>query len=78
MTEMGRQPWVVMGLLRTNDGVSPTVTPPMIWTTLLGFGILYLVLGIVDVYLFIRFIRQGPDFDEDPSEMDAKLPHPAT
>ncbi len=72
MTEMGRQPWVVMGLLRTNLGVSPTVTSAMVWTTLLGFGLIYLVMGIVDVYLFIYFIRKGPDLGEDPSEMDAK------
>lgn len=73
MTEMGRQPWAVMGLLKTNLGVSPTVTPAMIWTTLLGFGVIYLVLGIVDVYLFVHFIREGPDLGEDPSEMDPKM-----
>ena len=73
MTEMGRQPWAVMGLLKTNLGVSPTVTPAMIWTTLLGFGVVYLVLGIVDVYLFVHFIREGPDLGEDPSEMDPKM-----
>lgn len=78
MTEMGRQPWVVMGLLKTADGVSPTVNAPMVWTTLLGFGLGYLILGIVDVYLFVHFIRQGPDVEDDPSEMDARLPHPAT
>ena len=73
MTEMGRQPWVVYGLLKTNRGFSPTVTAGMVWATLIGFTLIYFVLGLIDVILFVRFIRQDPDLDKDPSEMDPKL-----
>ncbi|SFU30936.1 cytochrome ubiquinol oxidase subunit I [Alicyclobacillus macrosporangiidus] len=60
MTEVGRQPWVVFGLLRTADGVSPTVPPSLVWTTLLGFGVIYGVLAVIDLYLFMKVIREGP------------------
>lgn len=73
MTEMGRQPWVVYGVLKTSLGVSPTVTSGMVWSTLIGFSLIYLILGLIDVFLFVRFIRQGPDIEKDPSEMDPKL-----
>ncbi|MCL6442983.1 MAG: cytochrome ubiquinol oxidase subunit I [Alicyclobacillus sp.] len=71
MTEVGRQPWVVFGLQRTADGVSPTVSVAMVWTTLIGFTVVYGVLAAVDVFLVVKFIRQGPQEDgpdsEDPS-----------
>lgn len=72
MTEMGRQPWAVVGLLKTSDGISPTVGEPLVWMTLLGFGVIYAALSVVDVYLFVKFIRKGPDSDISPDEMDAK------
>ncbi|MCL6636953.1 MAG: cytochrome ubiquinol oxidase subunit I [Alicyclobacillus sp.] len=65
MTEVGRQPWVVFGLLRTADGVSPTVSPAMVWTTLLGFAVLYGVLAVVDIFLLIRVVRGGPEPEEE-------------
>jgi cytochrome d ubiquinol oxidase subunit I len=59
MTEMGRQPWLVSGLLKTVDGISPSVSPTMILLTLIGFLLLYGVLAVVDGTLLFKFARQG-------------------
>ncbi len=60
MTEVGRQPWTVVGLLRTEDSVSPGVTSGDVLFSLLTFSALYTILAIVMVYLFIRVIKKGP------------------
>jgi len=65
-TEVGRQPWVVQGLLRTSDGVSPVVSAGEIWTTLGLFGLIYLILFIAWLRIFLGIIRKGP---EDVAEM---------
>jgi cytochrome d ubiquinol oxidase subunit I len=59
-TEMGRQPWIVFGLMTTAAGVSPIVTNFQVWTSLIGFTLLYAILAIVEVGLIIRTVRQGP------------------
>jgi len=64
--EVGRQPWVVQGLMRTSDGVSPLVSAGEIWTTLGLFGLVYLVLFIAWLRIFVGIIRKGP---EDVAEM---------
>jgi cytochrome d ubiquinol oxidase subunit I len=61
LTEMGRQPWIVQGLLKTEQGVTPTNTPGMVLFTLLGFVVLYAILMAADVYLLTRFAKAGPD-----------------
>ena len=58
VAEMGRQPWLVMGLQKTIDGVSPNLTPGEIWFTMLGFTVLYLLLIITAIYIAFRFIRR--------------------
>lgn len=60
MTEIGRQPWAVFGLLKTESGVSPTVSAGLVLTSLLTFTAVYGVLAVVDVFLLVRTIRQGP------------------
>jgi cytochrome d ubiquinol oxidase subunit I len=59
--ELGRQPWLVYGLIRTADGGSPTVSAGNTAFTALGFSGLYLVLGLVFLYLVGREIAHGPD-----------------
>jgi cytochrome d ubiquinol oxidase subunit I len=59
VTEVGRQPWIVYGLMRTSDAVSPIATS-QVATTLIGFFLIYLLLGIADVYLLIKYARKGP------------------
>ncbi|MHC1784071.1 MAG: cytochrome ubiquinol oxidase subunit I [Anaerolineaceae bacterium] len=60
MTEMGRQPWVVFGLVRTADAVSPNLTPGMVLTTLIGFALIYGLLIAADIYLLLKYIKIGP------------------
>jgi cytochrome d ubiquinol oxidase subunit I len=59
-TEMGRQPWVVYGQLRTADGVSPSVGVGTVLTSLIVFTLLYGVLAVVEGYLLIRTVKAGP------------------
>ncbi|HSL56464.1 MAG TPA: cytochrome ubiquinol oxidase subunit I, partial [Acidimicrobiales bacterium] len=55
MTEMGRQPWVVWGVLRTEDGVSPNVGAAFVWVSMIGFTLLYGVLAGANVYLLRKY-----------------------
>ena len=59
--ELGRQPWLVYGIVRTNAGASPTVSSGNGVFTLLGFLGLYLVLGILFLFLVRREIEHGPE-----------------
>jgi len=59
--EVGRQPWVVQGLLRTSDGVSPLVSSGEVATTFGIFGLIYLVLFIGWARIFFGTIRTGPE-----------------
>jgi cytochrome d ubiquinol oxidase subunit I len=61
VTEMGRQPWIVQGLLRTQDAMSPNLSSGMILITLIGFVAIYAALMVADVYLLTRFAKAGPD-----------------
>ena len=58
LTESGRQPWVVQGLLLTRHGVSPSVTFTDVVISLVAFGFLYTALGILDAVLMIRYSRR--------------------
>ena len=65
-TEVGRQPWIVQGLLRTSDGVSPAVSAAEVWTTLGLFALVYAVLFVAWLRIFTGIIGKGP---EDVAEM---------
>jgi cytochrome d ubiquinol oxidase subunit I len=69
-TEMGRQPWTVFGLLRTQDSVSPTVTSAAVLTSLLVFTLLYGVLAVVEVFLIIRYAKAGAPAVEPPADAE--------
>jgi cytochrome d ubiquinol oxidase subunit I len=58
-TEMGRQPWIVFGLMQTQAGVSPTTSALEVLISVVGFTILYGVLAAVEVGLLLRRIRAG-------------------
>ena len=58
--ELGRQPWLVYGLFRTAEGISPLVHSGNALFTLLGFLGLYLALGLLFVLLFLEMLRRGP------------------
>jgi cytochrome bd ubiquinol oxidase subunit I len=59
-TEMGRQPWVVQGLLLTRNAVSPSVSAWEVGITLGGFTLLYGVLAAVDGWLMFRYAKSEP------------------
>ncbi|TCL67634.1 cytochrome d ubiquinol oxidase subunit I [Mariniflexile fucanivorans] len=59
--ELGRQPWLVYNLLRTSDGISPTVSSGNTLFTLLGFIGLYLLLGLLFLMLAGKIINKGPE-----------------
>jgi cytochrome d ubiquinol oxidase subunit I len=59
LTEMGRQPWIVQGLLKTDQANSPNVTATWLGISLGVFVTLYAVLGVVDFVLMRRYARPG-------------------
>jgi cytochrome d ubiquinol oxidase subunit I len=59
--EIGRQPWIVYGLMRTVDGVSPIVSAPEVLVSLVGFGVVYLVLAVLWLFLVRRAVLTGPE-----------------
>lgn len=63
VAEVGRQPWIVYGLMKTSDAVSRSISVSQVWGSLMGFTLLYGLLGVVDIYLLIKYARKGPDSD---------------
>jgi cytochrome d ubiquinol oxidase subunit I len=59
-TEMGRQPWIVYGLMKTEAGVSPTLSVFQVATSLIVFTLLYGGLAVIEVGLLIRAVKIGP------------------
>jgi len=65
VAEMGRQPWLVQGLMLTRDGVSPNVSSGSMLLTTIVFTLIYGLLAAVAVYLVHRFAKPGvPDDDQ--------------
>jgi cytochrome d ubiquinol oxidase subunit I len=62
-SELGRQPWLVYGVIRTSEGASPTVHAGETLFTTLGFAGLYFVLGVLFLGLVAREVTHGPDGD---------------
>ncbi len=61
LTETGRQPWLVVGLMKTETAVSPNVSAGMILTSLIGFTLVYGGLMVVDIYLLKKYANAGPE-----------------
>ncbi len=75
LTENGRQPWIVQGLMKTADGVSPSVSAPMVALSLGLFGAIYLALGVVWLKLMFRYARRDLTSEDDETsdaESDAE------
>jgi cytochrome bd ubiquinol oxidase subunit I len=76
-TEMGRQPWVVYGVMTTADGVSGTSLASAL-ISLIVFTLLYGVLAVVNLRLMLRYIRGGPDpLPDDHDDVSRDAPEPA-
>ncbi len=61
VAEIGRQPWIVYGLMKTSAAASPTVSAPEILFSVLMFGAVYVMLFLVFIYVLDRKIRGGPE-----------------
>jgi len=72
-TEMGRQPWIVFGLMTTRDGVSPGVSGVEVLISLIAFTAIYAALAVVEIRLIVRAAQKGPDTTEQPHEETAQL-----
>ena len=77
-TEVGRQPWIVFGLMATRTGVSPSVSTGEVVTSMVVYTLLYGVLAVVEVKLFLHYVRAGaPPYEETAatgtSDEDAEL-----
>ncbi|NUT32986.1 MAG: cytochrome ubiquinol oxidase subunit I, partial [Hamadaea sp.] len=71
-TEMGRQPWVVFGQMKTAAGVSPTVSSSEVMTSLAVFTLVYGILAVVEVGLLLKYARAGvPDVTPPPERPEA-------
>jgi cytochrome bd ubiquinol oxidase subunit I len=63
VAEVGRQPWIVYGVLKTTHAVSQSISTLQVVASLLGFTLLYGGLGAIDIYLLSKFAKKGPDND---------------
>ena len=64
LTENGRQPWIVQGLMKTANGVSSSVSAAEIWISIAVFVLIFTVLGVADGWLMVRYSRR--DLGADP------------
>ncbi len=60
VAEVGRQPWIVYGVLKTSDAVSP-IAGSQVYFSLVLLTLLYTFLGAVDIYLLFKYARKGPE-----------------
>ncbi len=75
IAEVGRQPWIVYGLMRTSDAVSPVPAQSVVFS-LLTFIVVYTLLGILDIYLLMKYARKGPApalEDANDSKQNSKI-----
>ena len=76
-TEAGRQPWLVFGVMATKTGVSPSVSAGEVVTSMVVYTLLYGVLAVIEVKLFLTYLRAGaPPFEEPatPETTDEDAP----
>jgi len=74
LTESGRQPWIVQGIMLTKNGVSPTVSATWLWISLVGFIALYGTLGTVDLILMLRYSRKELEPERTGADPNAAVP----
>lgn len=70
LTEMGRQPWIVYGLMKTSDAISPNLSLGNVLTTLVGFTLTYAALMGADIYLLQKYARKGPQHEPKHAEIE--------
>ncbi len=60
LAEVGRQPWIVYGLMKVKNAVSPTITSSQVLVSVIAFTVVYTLLGIAAFYLIIKTAKEGP------------------
>jgi cytochrome d ubiquinol oxidase subunit I len=75
LTESGRQPWIVQGIMLTKNGISPTLSTTWLWISLIAFIVIYGTIATVDLLLMLRYSREP--LPPPRTEADADLPVPA-
>ena len=76
--EVGRQPWIVYGLLRTPDAVSKAVDAQMVGASIVMFGLVYLMLFAVWIYVMNDKIHHGPEQQDELDALSPSLPGTGT
>ena len=71
--EVGRQPWIVYGLLKTSEGLSKAVEAGQVWFSLILFTVIYAGLFILFIYLLNEKIQHGP---EEVDQIASEIGHP--
>jgi cytochrome d ubiquinol oxidase subunit I len=75
LTESGRQPWIVQGIMLTRNGISPSVSTTALAISLTIFVLLYGTLAVVDLMLMLRYGRM--QLPSEPAQGDEQVPVPA-
>jgi cytochrome d ubiquinol oxidase subunit I len=74
LTENGRQPWIVQGIMKTAQGVSTSVSATDIWISLVVFYLIFIAFGVADAWLMIRYGRKPLDHDPIAKLVDQHTP----
>ena len=74
VTEVGRQPWVIQGVMRTSESVSPGLTGAEALFTLAGFATGYVLLLVLYIYVVVRLVRAGPPARDELDTVDQPAP----
>ena len=77
-TEMGRQPWIVFSLLKTQDAVSPNTSGLEVLISLVAFTLIYGTLAVVEFRLIKKAVKKGPDEPATPDAVTGEVRHEAT
>jgi cytochrome d ubiquinol oxidase subunit I len=75
LTEIGRQPWIVQGIMLTRNGLSPSVSTTELWISVIAFALIYGTLGTIDLVLMLRYSRK--ELPPVPTSTTAGEPVPA-
>jgi cytochrome bd ubiquinol oxidase subunit I len=75
LTESGRQPWIVQGIMLTKNGLSPSVSTTELWISVIAFALIYGALGTVDLLLMLRYSRK--ELAPAPADATTGEPVPA-
>jgi cytochrome bd ubiquinol oxidase subunit I len=74
LTESGRQPWIVQGIMLTRNGLSTSVSVTELWISLIVFVALYGTLGTIDLILMLRYSRKQLEPAPPPGDTDKPVP----